>query len=197
MIWRLVAALICCLPMLVGAGDFRLGRLFLTPAERASLDIVRKNSTPPETPVKIKEATGSMAGDDLQFQPDTSPGIVTVQGFVKRSDSKGTVWVNGRPVQEKNTTSDIQIGRLQGNTNDVQIKLPGSDQKIKLKAGQSYDPASGKVGSLREIAPHATPPALKELPSEKSPNVSGTSPRNGSVADKATAPPTAANPSLK
>jgi hypothetical protein len=112
------------------------------------LDLVRQNSRPPE-----KIVTSASVDENEGASTPPAPPIVTIQGYVKRSDGKGTVWVNGQPLQEKSASSNLEVGRLQGNTNDVQIKLPSAGQTIKLKAGQSYDPASGKVGSLRELAP--------------------------------------------
>lgn len=172
--------LLLSLPMLAMAAEpAPLGRLFLTPGERAALDVVRQNNRPPEKII----TPGAMGEDEESANaPAAPPPIVTVHGYVKRSDGKGTVWVNDQSVQEKSTSNNIEIGKLQGNTNDVQIKLPSTGQTIKLKAGQSYDPGSGKVGSLREIAPHpeATPtipdiqeklptPASKAAPSTEKP----------------------------
>lgn len=151
--------LIWCLPMLAMAAEpSSLGRLFLTPAERAALDVVRQNSRPPE-----KIVTPNNAAEDEESITDVvAPPVVSVQGYVKRSDGKGTVWINGQPVQEKSASKDFEVGRLQGNTNQVPIKLPSTGQTIKLKAGQSYDPTSGKlVDNLRET-PASTSPSTKQ-----------------------------------
>jgi hypothetical protein len=148
--------LLCCLPMLAVADNAQLGRLFLTPAERAALDMVRQNSKSPERLVKAGEAAGNEENDTAASAPAPTLPIVTVHGYVKRSDGKGTVWVNGRPVQEKDATKEVEIGRLRGNTNQVQIKLPSTGQTVNLKAGQSYDPASGKVVDNLKDLPHDT-----------------------------------------
>ncbi len=148
---RWVILILSTLPMFAVAADLPpLGRLFLTPAERAALDVVRQNSRPPEKIITPGDATyeETKEGDSA---PVELPPVVTVHGYVKRTDGKGTVWVNGQPVREKSTANNIEVGRLQGNTNDVRIKLPSTGQTVKLKAGQSYEPVSGKVGSLREI----------------------------------------------
>jgi len=71
--------------------------------------------------------------------------MVTVQGFVKRSDGKGTVWVNRQPVQEKTATGEFAVGKLSSKGNRVDVKLTGSSKPVSLKAGQTYDPASGLV----------------------------------------------------
>ncbi len=177
----LICMLLAMLPMIaLSAEEKPLGRLFLTPAERASLDSVRQNSRPPEKIV----TPGNPDQEEDVVETAAPPPVVTVQGYVKRSDGKGTVWVNGRPVQEKAATKDVEIGKLQGKSNEVQVKLPSTGQTVKLKAGQSYDPASGKVGSLREIAPIALP----------QPDAAITPP---SSADKAAKPAAPATPPTK
>lgn len=158
---RTLIYMLAMLPMIAFSAEEKpLGRLFLTPAERASLDSVRQNSRPPEKIV----TPGNPDQDEDIVETAAPPPVVTVQGYVKRSDGKGTVWVNGRPVQEKASTKDVEIGKLQGKSNEVQVKLPSTGQTVKLKAGQSYDPASGKVGSLREIAPVAEIPSATSAP---------------------------------
>lgn len=164
---RWLILLLSGLPMLTMAADpVQMGRLFFTPAERAALDIVRQNSRLPER-IITPGAAGGDGAEEGASAPVAVPPVVTVDGYVKRTDGKGTVWVNGQPVREKSTANNVEVGRLQGNTNDVRIKLPGTGQTFKLKAGQSYESASGKVGSLREISP-VVEPATAELPREKS-----------------------------
>lgn len=155
---RWLILFVSCLPVFAMAAEpVPLGRLFLTPAERAALDTIRQNSRPPEKIV----TPGNASEEDETAASPTAPPVVTVQGYVKRSDGKGTVWINGQAVQEKSATKDVEVGRLQGNTNEVQIKLPGAGQTIKLKAGQSYNPASGKVGNLREVLPQTSSTLLE------------------------------------
>lgn len=156
--------LLCCLPTLAAADNAPLGRLFLTPAERASLDVVRQNSKPPERLVKAGEAEDNEENDTAaRSAPVPTPPIVSVHGYVKRSDGKGTVWINGRPVQEKDPTKDVEVGRLRGSTDQVQIKLPSTGQTINLKAGQSYDPASGRVvDNLKDVPLETNAPMAAE-----------------------------------
>jgi hypothetical protein len=179
---RWLILLLSGLPMLAMAADpAQLGRLFLTPAERATLDIVRQNSRPPEK-IITPGASGEDSAGEGASTPVAVPTVVTVDGYVKRTDGKGTVWVNGQPVREKSTANNVEIGRLQGNTNDVRIKLPSTGQTFKLKAGQSYESASGKVGSLREIEPVAEK-AVPAAPLAKSQN------KPAAESEKAALPP--------
>ncbi len=147
--WPIV--LISCLPIFVMAAEpSSLGRLFLTPTERAALDVIRQNSRPPERIV-----TPANTGEDEESITDAAaPPMVSVQGYVKRGDGKGTVWLNGQPVQEKSAIKNFEVGKLNGNTNDVQVKISSTGKTIKLKAGQSYDPEHGKVlNNLRALPP--------------------------------------------
>jgi hypothetical protein len=57
-----------------------LGALFFTPAEREQLDHLRR-------------------GEPLEEAPAASAANHQVTGYVQRSDGRGTVWIDGRPVR--------------------------------------------------------------------------------------------------
>ena len=161
---RLFLILALLLPPLSPHAEDRLGRLFLTPAERGHLDQLRKTSKPPE-----KAGPAETDAEHLPETPSTPiPDIVTVQGYVKRSDGKGTVWVNRQPVQEQTSAHEISIGKLGARDNRVEVKLPGSGKAVSLKAGQTYDTASGMIvddsRSLPEVR-DAVPPTASAPPS--------------------------------
>lgn len=182
--------LLLSLPMLAMAAEpAPLGRLFLTPGERAALDTIRQNNRPPE---KIITPGTVTTGENEESTRSPAAPVVTVHGYVKRSDGKGTVWVNGQPLQEKSIANNIEIGKLQGNTNDVQIKLPSTGQTVKLKAGQSYDPGSGKVADHLKDLPH-DPLASTAVPQTKTSvapvdTTKGNGAKDGIAADGITKP---------
>ncbi len=162
---RFAALLICCLPALCQAETARIGRLFLSPAERATLDVIRQNSKPPERIIKADEPPVVEEAETRVEAPPTPAQAVVVQGYVRRSDGKGTVWVNGQAVQEKTAVKDFEIGRLRGDTDQVQIKLPQSGKTIGVKPGQRYDPASGRIANmLKKDNPSALPSAPLQPP---------------------------------
>ncbi|HEU4707993.1 MAG TPA: hypothetical protein VFS17_01665 [Methylophilaceae bacterium] len=134
---RYALLLIMLLPALAsGAESF--GRLFTTPAERATLDHLRETRKIETVNVEQPEA--------VIEQAPTTPPEISVQGYVKRSDGqKGTVWVNEKPVQENSSSGDMEIGKLPKEGNQVQIKVPSLGKNLKLKAGQVYDPETGTV----------------------------------------------------
>lgn len=78
-IFLAIALLHAALPVL--AATQGLGTLFLTPEERERLDRMRRGE--PEAPVAAAPAPG---------------GRSAVTGFVKRSDGRHTVWIDGVPV---------------------------------------------------------------------------------------------------
>lgn len=115
------------------------GRLFTTPAERATLDHLRQ--TRKIEPVNVETATQEI----MELAP-VAPSSVSVQGYVKRSDGKkGTVWVNDQPLQENTSTGGLEVGKLPKTGNEVQLKVPGLDRSLKLKAGQAYDPETDSI----------------------------------------------------
>lgn len=132
----LLLALIFLSSVAWGAGPF--GRLFTTPAERATLDHLRQ--TRKIEPVNLDQP------QEVMEEIPVIPSEISVQGYVKRSDGKkGTVWINQKPVQENSSTGEMEVGKLPRNGNQVQIKVPGLDKSVKLKAGQVYDPETEKI----------------------------------------------------
>lgn len=75
------AAIAACL-VAATAGAAELGTLFTTPEERARLDRIRRGDPP------VSEATS----------PTGRSGAPVVTGYVKRSDGRNTVWIDGSPV---------------------------------------------------------------------------------------------------
>lgn len=114
------------------------GRLFTTPSERATLDHLRQTR-------KIEPVNIDQPQEVIEVAPVVPPEI-SVQGYVKRSDGKkGTVWINEKPVQENSSTGEMEVGKLPTEGNQVQIKVPGLDRSLKLKAGQAYDPQTDSI----------------------------------------------------
>jgi len=94
-----------------------LGRLFLTPDQRASLDARRKARVPdkPVAPATV-----------------TSP-VTRVDGYVRRSGGPPTVWINGESV----TDTAPDGGRVPVNV--------GDGSRPRLKPGESLDRGNGAV----------------------------------------------------
>jgi hypothetical protein len=100
-----VAVLLAWLPVHAGAAE--LGALFYTPEERARLDRMRRGE-----PI---EHAGAV------------PGARAVTGFVKRSDGRGTVWIDGVPMQiadpKAGTLLEPRVVRGYANRDDPGVKI--------------------------------------------------------------------------
>lgn len=79
MVRRALLALALCTAPAASAAEIAFGTLFHTPEERARLDRMRRGE--PEQP-----AAPAPGGQSV------------VTGFVKRSDGRHTVWIDGSPV---------------------------------------------------------------------------------------------------
>ena len=103
---RLAAAIVLMLGAGTAAGA-ELGRLFFTPAQRATLDKMRAQNVGVE----------KTAADTVPAPP--LPQNVTLDGIVRRSDGRNTVWLNSRAV------STPQAGGINVATgkNDNRVKL--------------------------------------------------------------------------
>jgi hypothetical protein len=91
------------------AAALELGTLFTTPEERARLDRLRRGE--PDTPVA---ETSGRALDPV------------ITGFVKRSDGRHTVWIDGSPVQ---VTRPGAGELLQPN----RVGSPGAEDSVKVE----------------------------------------------------------------
>lgn len=128
---------LCAFPWWVQAET--LGRLFYTPEQRAMLDHVRKS-----TPLNASGEADTTSGQGL-----------SVGGVVTRSDGKRSTWVNGR--LEHDTASTSKQDRAQ-----VRVQLPSGE--VKLKVGQSIDPATGQVAEGYRRVPPPKPAATQPAP---------------------------------
>lgn len=108
-----------CLP----APAQEIGRLFFTPEQRAALD-ARRNARVPDKPAPA---------------PAVASPTTRLDGYVRRSDGKSTVWVNGAPLE-----STPAIGR------DLHVAVPvgESDARVRLKPGEVLDRGSGEVSDV-------------------------------------------------
>ena len=130
----------------------QLGRLFYSPAERAQLDIARTLKKP--APATAAAAPAPVAEPASQ--------VVTYGGIVRRSDGRSTLWINNRPVDEKEALSGAGLkGRVRAD-GAVSLQIPERAGTIDIKVGQSVELQSGRVAEGRKPAPEAKPAATPE-----------------------------------
>ncbi len=125
-----------------------IGRLFTSPVERSNLDYLRQTKKKLVAPVAVEAPSSA-----LEAAPIVLPEAVSLQGYVKRNDGKdGTVWVNDKALQENSRNKEVAVGKLSEDSNRVPIKLSGNGKHLNLKAGQMYDPQTGRVREARNNA---------------------------------------------
>ena len=100
-----------------------LGRLFFTAEQRAMLDARRK------------------AGVPDQNVPATASPTTRLDGFVKRSGGKSTVWVNGQPIPE----AAPDAPRIGAGETRVAVPVGESRTSVGLKPGETLDRGTGRV----------------------------------------------------
>lgn len=108
-----------------------LGRLFLTPEQRAALD-ARRKARIPDKPVAVFVE---------------SP-VTRVDGMVSRGNGKSTVWVNGEAVPEGSQPEGMRITRRPTETGRIIVNVGENDNRVDLKIGQAFDRDTGEVRSL-------------------------------------------------
>ena len=138
--------------------ESRIGRLFSTVEQRIELDRIRDR---PAVEQAAEPADSEVEAEPrLALDPEPDPGrdtpslVVTVNGFVIRSDGHRLAWVDGVEAGFEATTprsAGIEVDRAQGGR--VRIRLPGRGVHVELKPGQTLDVARGSVLEAYESRP--------------------------------------------
>lgn len=122
---RAAAALALCLTTLVHAEEIHLGRLFFTPDQRVALERQRYARPPAATEPR-----------------PAAEGTVSVDGVVRRSSGKNTVWVNGEPVPDGRSAAGPRP-RISGHDPSIVILESGQGRPASVRVGETVDLRSG------------------------------------------------------
>lgn len=143
---RWLAMLLCCSAGLAMADD--LGRLFTTPTQRSQLDAQRQ---------QLRALPEKMPEQEIGAEVGSAPAApISVQGYVRRSDGKpGTVWVNQQAMQENKAAGTMIVE--EGKNRRVEIRMPGTGQYVRLKAGQVYKPDSNSIEEYKATVKGSAP----------------------------------------
>ena len=143
-------ALCCGLAVMVPPAGAQqpLGRLFFTPAQRASLDVARS-----------QRARTALANENTEQEAAAGPQTITYGGLVRRSDGKTTVWINSQPVRDREPAGGGTVVNRVRPDGSVSLQVPQSGRIFVLKPGQSVELLSGTVeeGFPRGTAPRPAP----------------------------------------
>jgi hypothetical protein len=135
----------------------RLGRLFFTPAQRASLDVARS-----------QRARAALSTEKPEQEAAPVPQTITYSGVLRRSDGNTTVWINNQPVNDRESAGAAAIVGGVRPDGSVTLQVPQSGRSVILKPGQSVELLSGAVEEANsrkleipkpEPKPAATPAA--------------------------------------
>jgi hypothetical protein len=150
---RLILILLLVLPSITRAEDARLGRLFFSPNDRATMETIRKNSKTPDRVITSKDIEQEAVTEDVPLSAPNKVSLpVVVNGYISRSDGKNTVWVNDQPLAEKTTSQTIKVEKLRADKGQVKIVITDEKKAASLRPGQVYDPNSNKVyNNLRDV----------------------------------------------
>ena len=169
MIRARVLCLLCLVSMIGGVPAAELGRIFFTPAQRATLDNARKQN------IRVE------IGNDSEPQPAAAPvpQNVRLNGMIRRSDGKNTIWLNNRVVNEQQPgTLNAEIGKAD---NKVRLSVPDSGRNVDLKVGQTVEIVSGTIEESYVRRPTAKaepkPPTESEKTSDDVAKVTPATPR--------------------
>lgn len=133
------------------------GRLFLTPAERAHLDELRRVRPQPVRPAQAEEGRETtQTGIDIPPPPPPEP--FTMNGLVVRSRGPNTVWVDGQPVlSTQDTDKGVRIDTRRTSASGTPVTVLESGRAVRLKPGQTYVPDADRLTEPYEAPPVSEP----------------------------------------
>jgi hypothetical protein len=125
----------------VSAQGATLGRLFHSPAERAAIDD-RRGGPAAAPSLSAPATTPATFGTQDAVAPAGDAAPTQLNGVVKSSSGRTTVWLNQAPLTDH--ADDILNNQSQS------FKL-SSGRKLLLKPGQVFNPTDG---SVRDVERH-------------------------------------------
>lgn len=114
------------------AGAQELQRLFFTPDQRAALDARRKARVP----------------DKPAATPTVESPLTRVDGVVRRTGGKSTVWVNGETIPEGVQPGSAKVAPAGSMPGRVSVPVSEGAPPKDLRVGESLDRSSGEVSDL-------------------------------------------------
>lgn len=129
-----------------------LGRVFLSPDERAALDTQREEYYLPADISLIEEMPIEVV-EELKSDEDEIIGpALVVNGFVKRIGTSGTVWINGESTYDGDM-ANMNVDHLQTKIVGKKVRVaPINEQaSVYLKPGQAFNPAKREIANSYEL----------------------------------------------
>jgi len=127
---RAAFLLLLCAALAPRAGIAQeLGRLFFTPEQRAALDARRKAKLPDKPAAVVVLPT------------------TRINGSVKRSGGKSTLWLDGHAVTDGNQPEGLRVRRT-GDPSRVTVSIGEDGRRVEVRVGDILDRATGEVKSV-------------------------------------------------
>lgn len=139
-----------------------LGRVFLTPDERVTLDKMRRDRDAKSQQEDVEETPLAEVPEPLEeIIPEAPPHpSLVVNGFVRRHGTSGTVWINGESSYDGDFAAS-NVDHLQTRIVGERIRVAplNSQRPVYLKPGQVYEPDDDTISdsyTVSELPPPGT-----------------------------------------
>jgi hypothetical protein len=142
-----LAGICLCFPS-PAAGE-TLGRLFLTPEQRLSLETLRLQQPSVDSISKQSEAVST-----APVSSPTASNTYVLNGLVLQRGNGYTIWLNGVPYNRSNLPANVKIPKALSR-GTVSVTVPGSVKSYPLRPGQILDATTGRVREPYQPAPRA------------------------------------------
>ena len=130
----LLALVAAAMPAPTLAAQQELGRLFFTPAQRASLDVARS-----------QRARAALATDNTEQEAAPASQTITYGGLIRREDGRTTVWLNNQAVHDSDPAGAGAVVTRVRPDGRITLQAPQSSRSVDLKPGQSVELLSGTI----------------------------------------------------
>ncbi len=146
----LIAALFGAASLLAGCWPTELpaqelGRLFLSPAERAALNGLRSFDEISATSVPVAEFEESEELSGTEEEPSKRPDeVYSIEGLLQQGNGTFLVWINGEIVASEDLPGFMEIVRLEDGF-WLQVADPSSGRTYLLKPGQILNLTQGEL----------------------------------------------------
>ena len=133
-----------------------LGRVFLTPDERVTLDKMRRDRDAKLEQEDVEQAPLAEVPEPLEElipeAPPLQPSLV-VNGFVRRHGTSGTVWINGESSYDGDfAASNVDHLRTRIVGERIRVAPLNSQRPVYLKPGQVYEPNDDTISDSYTVS---------------------------------------------
>lgn len=124
----IISAVLCVLCSPVSHAEYdasELGKLFTDKNQRTQIDAARSGAASSSEPKKADK--------------------VEVNGYMKRSDGKNVVWVNGKNTLDESKFGNVKVYPKKINDKNNKVPVSVDDRKVYIKPGESWSKSTGNV----------------------------------------------------